>query len=685
MRKLIFIVLAFMILLSGCTTAKPIYNSLSDEDYNQRVRVTGAAYRKRVNPIGITFSIAGAVGGAYAANELGIIKTNTEDGIEVPNEIANYAIGGIVGFGLINTLNYLIGGQGKRKSINDYSGGMDRWAYKFNKDAVVIESKGNSGKLIPYWADEDYEIKEFNDTKEFYDVFPSSDRQDDIFKESIREIKRSEIPELIALDPRNFQVGRAKRAYQDRSSDMGELSLSIGKYGVLGNRIEFESVEMVHSAGDALVHYELFGDNDKGDELFMRAMESPVPSNIMSKFDRFFGNYYRAMPSDGRNTRVVQRRNFMQFMRNRRSISSLSSLSSLYEPYSRLSYPEKSVDFANAAWEITDEKYADGNKMLNALATYFTSSRVRSLGIQANQTNKAVVDKLRSIILSDIRLFNHTITDPASNGDYDTWKSSYFYDAPYISESGERKFLLRAQVRNTSKFTLPVKFVVEADLIKEYKVEIANFDLSWLISKSERTSRIGYRSIDYYVPDLKPRETRDVAILFDFGKGQLRDGYNFILQATSDVYLGGLRQEPSLLEEKVSRRQLNLQRFWLDITSLDLPRAKINTLFGGEYDPEDYVIDLSGYGPEYYKEQYGRNCGCNFEEVDVDKEFWTNDRHYFIVLRNGHEYEYSKNSDGEFTIHDGFLGFGRSAYDTFLEMVKSIEDDCLFFTCGIRD
>lgn len=288
MRQIIITLLSIGLLaLNGCVVSKPNASYTSSADYNQRITVRDAHYQTKTSMLGHVSIGLGVAGGAYLGYQMqnGIVRQDGE--IRKPIRPANAAIGALAGFATTNLIIYLMGKNKKTSATS-----ADQWLRAANRNFIVYQKQSEiSFTAIPRGADQNFLVKNFDDTKGFYRTFPSSSYKDLVFQNSINVIQRSEIPELINIQPNSRYIADAQIRYYESSTKIDELLEAQQRFGNVKYPVEKHAAELTFSIQDVMKFRSKFGQSSVySDYVF----EKIYPSLSLTDINTLVGYYPNA-------------------------------------------------------------------------------------------------------------------------------------------------------------------------------------------------------------------------------------------------------------------------------------------------------------------------------------------------------------------------------------------------------
>lgn len=686
MKRISELLLLMLILgLTNCTTSRPIYASLGEHDYNGRRKVHNPRYQNKLNALGTGAMIGATASGAYLGYHSNLIQYNSADHQVNTDRVANAVVGGLVGFGVLALSNYLIEKHEIISLLNNQAE-FEAWTQDFNRHYSLLQSDGlSSGLLIDHRFESRFIIKAFQDARDFFDSFPNSPYKDRIFNQSIDVAERNELLMLIGLCRNCKEVEKAQWAFYDQSSTLEELLEAKKKFPNLDYESDRKGAELIAEFSDAQLYYRSFPNSNYKKEVFVNALKTPLTGNEARQIAKILGEQVELQVADLKGTQPLQRKSYLDVLVDLYEPKNLPDLNSIFRRYDWVEYTGRETHFLQLAWEIGLRYASNGNQFLNEFGKISNDQEYAFHDVGTSRLQTFAIQQLNRIAAKQITIRQDIVKEPNSSGDFEEWRSSFFYDALYVNETGERKFLYHGRVQNASKFDLPVKLLFSADFVAQIDAEIFNLRMSQImkffnISEQERETTLGQASQSYTIPMLKAGESVPFAVLFDLGKGSVKQGINIIgLQAYYESQLKNIQVVPRILNQSVTTGQLQKQMFWLDLIDKEMPATKIKELFNYDYDPSNYTITLPT--SDDYKEEYGDDCGCVAISDKQKKDFFGSATYYVLKMKNGHEWEYTYLKNGKIEIMDGFLGIGRTWVDSKVELLNEVMEQCYSAIC----
>ena len=590
------------ILLQSCYTHRPTAHSVSSPDYNQRASVAGAQYKKKGNALDIVFNVGLIGAGAYGGYNLNLVQQQTATGKE-PVRVANAAIGALAGA----SIAYLIDQAAGKNRIDPVRNPND-WIRKANNDYRLLRGDNVNFTIIHTSAEKSYTVNNINDVRDFKTAFPNSSQTDNIFLEAMNRLDRSSLPDLIDLFPTNRHAEDAKMKYIVSSPSYDEISAAVKKYPV-PNPAEL-CVEKIENITNSLNFANTFNSFNNKRLAVANTFKSEATSiSELNQLKNAYGQDFNLTANDLSDKSGIIRKNYFKAMYLLQSPKSVEQFDSFNLKYTWLSYLDKKTDLLSLYWDIIEPRYSKGTDVLKKFGEGLSNQIYADIKISQEDFKKVIDEKFRKIIEVDKKV---EIINTQSIGSDDTqwekWNKSAF-TAMIVQEEGEISYIIYGEIKNNSKFDLPVEVKAAGILYSKISAKAGNDELqkifdkidegaSFLSSflpgdiynqskqalKSESEKDIAAQSGNYYFPIIPAGEKFLYAVKIDFGTGEKKIGMNFLGLGKMGVELK-LRNERAVAvyyPKPVSVEQLKLQSTWQNFAINGLPAGKLYDKFWGE-------------------------------------------------------------------------------------------------------
>ena len=232
---------------------------------------------------------------------------------------------------------------------------------------------------------------------------------------------------------------------------------------------------------------------------------------------------------------------------------------------------------------------ASGKEVLDALGQV-----AHKVGLRA-ETVKSYVEKKVAETMQDQLKVISVNTANSTSSEFERWKNAA-YTAGVVVDDSSFKVLVYGEVKNNSKFDVPVGVSMSGELYRITKLE--NSLLGGLVSGLASLAGVSPETRElitalnvhgFTIPILPAGKTYPYAILVDFGGTQLegatkRGGVNIgdLIKTSSDVQLANVNVHAAFNTEKVSEEQIKKQNEWLLLAQNGLPEANFKDFFRNE-------------------------------------------------------------------------------------------------------
>ncbi|MBR3026518.1 MAG: hypothetical protein IKH58_00100 [Bacteroidales bacterium] len=585
MKKLLLYFMTALMLLhvSSCTTLKPMADSVSDPDYNRRIKVTNPRYKKKPNAIGYTIGIGLPIVGAAGGYMSDLVKTQDSDGIRKESKIGGAGFGLLVGTGL-SYLASKIGGYHKNVRADNY----DRWADKAGGNYVCLRNDGSTVTFIDKLAEKDFEVRNINDVADFANAFPNSYYAENVFSQGLKKLGRNDLPQLITLLPNCAGVSDAKERYIKESNSFDELSAALKKYPI-GTEVQKMYLDLIEDANNAITFKQMYPATQYGKEAVKNAFRTINDVSDIKHLKDVYGNQFNLNKQDLSTASDAVKKNYFNSLFILAPNQNVNTFDQINSNYSWLTYEGKENDVLDKYWDYCNKPSASGKEVLAALGRVAGKVGLRG------ETVKSFVEKKVAETMQDQLKVISVNTANSTSSEFERWKNAV-YTAGVIVDDSSFKVLVYGEVKNNSKFDVPVGVSMSGELYRITKLE--NSLLGGLVSGLASLAGVSPETRElitalnvhgFTIPILPAGETYPYAIMLDFGGTQLdeatkRGGVNLgdLIKTSSDVQLANVNVHAAFNTEKVSEEQIKKQNEWLLMAQNGLPEANFKDLFRNE-------------------------------------------------------------------------------------------------------
>lgn len=532
----------------SCVTYKADSLSVSTPDYNQRVQVSTPHYDGVLNTIGVASIASTTIAGGYLGYQSDLIKYNS-GGEQATSRIGNALIGASIGFGTSYLMNRLFG-WGKSKPVYD----AQEWVYKANKNMILISETSNGLYLIPKNADQNYQIKNIADAKEFKSVFNNSTNQDSVFKTGIVNCKRNELPELIDLYPSTPSLISAKDKYIISSPTYSEIVNAVTRYSEVKKDYELNFLNLVAKSTDAIDFKTRYNNSTNLKRAYFNAYKTDnQQKESIVNLNNAYLNSFDFKFQDLKNETAVIQRNFTNSQYLLSDSKTIYDLITIYNRFTFLNFQERNIDFLNSTFNFFNKTIENGNEVLWNFKRLSNKEIYPTLTVNKNDIEGVVNQRLTEELTKNVFIISQKQLSNA-NPEWERWKKSN-YTAGLVGEKGAM-FIMYGEIRNNSKFDIPIELTATAGL--KYDIDLGSVARSLGITVTKPVP--GTQTSTFYVPSFPSKSTGAYAIRLDFKDNYQRGGINIF-----DI--GKILIEAKLIDVNLSAKY--------SLTAVSIPNSTI--------------------------------------------------------------------------------------------------------------
>lgn len=626
-------------LFQSCATLKPLAKSVSEPDYNKRITVTEPQYKKVPNAIGyvvdLAFPVAGAVAGMYLP---AIVSYDESTGGTVPMEAGNIALGALAGLGVANVAN---GIAGYGAIVN--AGNHAQWVRKAcGSDYIVLSDKDNVIKLISKAAESSFSVKNQEDVEDFLAAFPGSAYSASVFDQAMAVIPRTSYPWLIDRFPGQDFTMKAKTEYVKGARGFSELDDALKLYGAETGLNASPTKENLYFAfvkdySGAINFNQRFPRTELSRKALGVALASNPSASQIESLQYAYGDAFNLTAKDFEEMGGDAARNYYQAMYTKEKVSTEGDFHKFVEKYAWIDFPGKKDQVLEKAWDFAYDRVTDGKDAFYAVRDIYKRSYAKKLGLDKNYVYDWAIDKTARTIHDGISILNHYAQSSLSP-DFARWFDAE-HTAGQVESKGEIKFVVYGEVKNSSKFDVPLdlEMAVDVNNVHDVNLNAGGGLLGTLISagaaamghKEELYKRV--ENIVYSFPQLNAGQTDYFAFVIDLGEGMMASGLNLgdRLKVASHLAIGTVNYNPKVRSGRPSEEQIARQYEAMSIASHGLPKGKVidldnlSWLWGEGYS----TLDQGYYNAE------GARIKAREEAEQAAKEEAENYNHCRVHLR----------------------------------------------------
>lgn len=285
MRVRFIIICLVGCVLVQCTSPRPKYYSISEPDYNSRVKVTKPRYKQKLNAGGFIFKMGLAGAGGYLGYNSDIIQYNNRNNEVQSSNIAGLVTGVIVGYGIGSLINYIIFDQGQTFRINQKKGGREKWVRRYDKDYQLVPTNGYGMMMIRMDAERNYIVKNYQDFIHFTKTFPNSDYYENVINQYIPVARRNDLVKIIEFYPQTKHREKILYEYIDRSTSLSDLLYGLDSYPGVYTKEEKKASSLVTNYHEFKLYHDRFGYNEYTENLIRDILNKTSHSNLGNLID----------------------------------------------------------------------------------------------------------------------------------------------------------------------------------------------------------------------------------------------------------------------------------------------------------------------------------------------------------------------------------------------------------------
>ena len=576
-----------MLLLQSCVSLRPNSLSVSSPDYNQRRKVEDAHFQKKVNAIGISFVVGtsvAAAGAGYFYN--GGVQMQTPDAGIQPIRPLNAAIGGVAGLG-VGLLANKIMGTNKRVECKS----ADLWLKKVDKHYMVLPkslSTSYNFTVINKKADGAFVVKNMEDLKDFHNVFPDNERADDMVKQAIGVVGRSDLLEIYKLYPNTAHAMDIKKKYVLTSSTMSELFSAIDRYPETNINVEKMALNLIKDGYDAEKFHKRYPNSPYSKQAIVYGLRNCSNSQILSLYEAYKAVFdFGPTDFDHLSSTSADRKNYLEAQFIIKPPKTVADVEFVYRKFEWLKYEGKNQDIIGHYWNTSYATFSKGNALLNFMRTLATDKNYASWGISLSEVNSFIETKLRGEVSASVSA-NVQKSVGTPNEEWNKWCKNSTYTAGMVSDAGQIEYVVYGYVRNNSKFDLPISVQSSGNLYLNSSVEGTGLWTGLLVAlgtggRNKSKSLVGTQSESFYIPSLPANSSSMFAIRLDYGQGVRREGINVNdwFKYKKELSFENATASVSYSNSPVSKYTLERQDAWQTMAKNGLTGATLTDLFRG--------------------------------------------------------------------------------------------------------
>lgn len=576
----------------SCTTLRPVASGISEADYNQRIVINEPRFKKKHNAIGWAFDFGMPIAGGIAGYTYGPLVKQTENG-HVSSTAGNIILGTLVGTGA----SYISSAICKYGSMEEPRN-EQKWVRKAFGDGYIIldELAGGKMRIINAAAERDYAVKNIDDVRDFVKVFPNSFYAEKTVEKGLQNLKRNDLPLLLQIYPGTAHAESLKNRYIEESPTFQELESALAKYPKPASDVENLFVSLVRTPSEAITFHQKYPDSKNNKDVVCHAFRTAPETEEIRKLSEVYDKDFYLNESDLLGVADSIRRNYFIGVRDMGNYKNMSQLDDFNEKYAWLTYENKKHDLALKAWDLADKFYAQGKNVIANAGRIVGKSYAQKEGLDADYftafAKEMLSHQLDSITVVSIHSLNST------SEDFERWKTSA-YAAGMVRNEGKLQFLIYGELKNSTKFDLPLGMRIYANVYQVQQIEnggllgaIVNMFGSFAGGATQVDKLGAVLSKKYVIPLLLAGQTMPYAILIEFEDKDfdtIAGGLNVLdlVKVSSTITLGDAETRFELAEDSLSEERLAEQDAWLAMAVNGLPEARTVDFFRNQEYKQD--------------------------------------------------------------------------------------------------
>ena len=280
------------------------------------------------------------------------------------------------------------------------------------------------------------------------------------------------------------------------------------------------------------------------------------------------------------------KQNYVESMYEYQHPTTLSRMEEFYTNYQWLPYASKGHDVAGHLWDIlVADPRMDGGYIVYIVKNVSKNETYRSWGCTQQLTDNLLQEKLQEEA-KKVQIISQRVIDSSSD-EWEKWLNSK-YTAGIVTQAGEKKVVVYGEIRNNSRFPLPIVVNASGNLMCQFDVKGGFLGGLWNIGKALGVVKndakcMASKRESFQIPNLAPKKTSVYAILLNFGDVK-NYGVNIAdrVKVTQASYVDGVSVNVGIGSYNVSEATLRQQDEWQQFAKNGLPRVELNDFWRGE-------------------------------------------------------------------------------------------------------
>ncbi|MFM2392329.1 MAG: hypothetical protein RLZZ546_306, partial [Bacteroidota bacterium] len=279
----------------------------------------------------------------------------------------------------------------------------------------------------------------------------------------------------------------------------------------------------------------------------------------------------------------------------------LQNLNEVFNKLSWMQFDNADQLVFNYLFNLLDLQNTNGNKVINTLTeTLADLQYVKMLKVGRDRFQELLTNKYTDIAERYLILTESSVVNSMNNSDWDEWQRSVG-NAFFVRQNGDLQLLVKGKVFNTSKYDLPVKLNIGANVFMEIDETVPLFDISMFDVANFMTALTGKNEYmekpkaylpnqinEFYIQKLKSGQSENFASIINYGNTIQKTGMDLIFlkihsQLKVEQALVGFSSFKGPIRDEIKRKQADALK--LNSTQVDAPKMYE---FISEYNPKDY-------------------------------------------------------------------------------------------------
>ncbi len=610
MKNLTFFLLLGLFLTQSCVVNKPYADTYAVDQANKIYNLSGAHYKRKASPVGVLTQLGMAGAGASFAYSAKVTTFYDGNNQKSSNDALNAVIGAAVGYG-ISSILHMMSGQGKTRNTDPKW--IDRYNRKYGTDYLILADNSTDYQVISRSAEPIFVVKNLKDAMIFVKAFPNSSRKDQIAKQCLESsnFSRSDYETLLSkVLPNNAYATQMQEKYLNMSNGLDEQYAAVRLYPNLHTVAENKIFQNTQNPTDAIRFLQTYPQTVLKKQLLLNIFDDNTLKTDIEKIRQLYGTDFWLDKKDIPNINSSNnggKRGYFRAVFLLSSINLEQSYFNLLDRYQWLIFSDKAYSILNLYWDLQYPKFEKGNKLIGNVR-YFAQNDGKKYGTTTTVADRVIWEKLKDE-LKNVQIVSQNMLEP-SNPNWNEWLANTQLTAGRVYEEGEMDCLIYGEIRNNSKFDLPLVLTANGDLYRKQdfstKGTLGNTigiikDLNRAFGDGKMANAMDKASTQedlltsteekYYIPNLPTNRKAIYAVKIGFGSFMKKDGVNIAESAviTKVLSIKNTQLNAEVMPNHLTKSQADLQNKWIHLAKNGLPSGKVYDFYAEEeYSPEKW-------------------------------------------------------------------------------------------------